>query len=462
MSCRETELTEKQKLFLAEETVRCTTVVGSWEPATCLDYVCKAFLVPKPGVSDKWRVVVDLRPLNKFCKKNAMRSETLGLLATLAKKGDWMVTFDLKDGYNAVGVHPDDRKFMTFNMNGTFYQCAAVPFGWNQSAFVFCETVRVWVQWMRAPVLVETVDGAEAAAAAEQRSSETAAQQRRPLRTGRVVRGADRAARLSGKTATQRAKLRMAETATGAPRLRSKVLRPGAKRGRGVRLLWYVDDLLLLSESKEEALAQRAFVEAALAVLGLQRNEKKGMWEPAQVATHLGMSINMLDGTFELTPERQAKLRRLSAAIGAKAAREKRWVPVKDLAALAGLAQSAYLAIPPARFYLRELHDVVASRTSWVGRVRLTKQALRDLKWWRDVPQRWAARPIWRSADTAFLHCDASGEIGWGGVLNGLRPTRGFWREHQKPLHITLKELKEVRFTVESFVRDLTGKRVLL
>ena len=155
-------------------------------------------------------------------------------------------------------------------------------------------------------------------------------------------------------------------------------------------------------------------------------------------------------------------MKRLAAAMGAKAKRERRWVPAKDVAALAGLAQSAYLAIPPARFYLRELHNCLATKTSWAGRVRLTKQALRDLLWWRDVPARWRERSIWRSADSAYLHCDASGTVGWGGVLNGLKPAKGLWREKQWPLHITLKELKAVRFTVETFLAELQGKAVLL
>ena len=60
------------------------------------------------------------------------------------------------------------------------------------------------------------------------------------------------------------------------------------------------------------------------------------------------------------------------------------------------------------------------------------------------------------------MHCDASGLEGWGGVLNGLTPAQGFWRESQRALHITLKELKAVHITVETFVRELNGKRVLL
>ncbi len=57
-------------------------------------------------------------------------------------------------------------------------------------------------------------------------------------------------------------------------------------------------------------------------------------------------------------------------------------MPVKSLAFLAGKAQFLHLAIPVARFYLRELHDVVKSVKSWTGTVRVSKQLKRDLEWW--------------------------------------------------------------------------------
>jgi hypothetical protein len=285
-SCSRTSLTSLQQQFLDKETQRCLNEVGSWEPATCAEFVSPAFLVPKPGQPNKWRLVVDLRFLNKYCKKFKMRSETLAMLSNLSRKNDFMFSFDLKDGYNAVGVAPEDRKYMTFNLQGRLFSCSAVPFGWNQSAYVFCETIKVWIAWMRAPPLVETVEGAAAAADA---------------------------------------RLRWQDLQPGARRLRARTLRPGkGVRARGVRLLWYVDDILVLCSSEAEALETRAYVEATLARLGLQRQESKGMWEPGHVVTHLGLQIDTKQGVFQLTDSRQAKLARISRSLGAKAARERR------------------------------------------------------------------------------------------------------------------------------------------
>eukprot|EP00951_Prasinocladus_malaysianus_P002496 scaffold17618_cov10-Prasinocladus_malaysianus.AAC.1 len=49
-------------------------------------------------------------------------------------------------------------------------------------------------------------------------------------------------------------------------------------------------------------------------------------------------------------------------------------------------AQFLQLALAPARFYLRELHDVVATKNSWAGRVHMTRQLRRDLLGWTDMP----------------------------------------------------------------------------
>ena len=77
------------------------------------------------------------------------------------------------------------------------------------------------------------------------------------------------------------------------------------------------------------------------------------------------------------------------------------------------------------------------------------------------MPEKWTGRAIWRSPMNAVLHCDASPK-GWGGVLNGVVPAHGFWRPHQRDLHINNLELRSVRYTVERFLKALRGRSVLL
>eukprot|EP00873_Tetraselmis_striata_P004747 jgi/Tetstr1/425011/TSEL_015479.t1 len=76
------------------------------------------------------------------------------------------------------------------------------------------------------------------------------------------------------------------------------------------------------------------------------------------------------------------------------------------------LVQFLYLAMPPARFYLREAHTVLDRCSSPSGKVVLTRQRIRDLEWWRDVPTRHNGAPILRPVETAYLHTDSS-QYGW-------------------------------------------------
>ncbi|KAK3289450.1 hypothetical protein CYMTET_3129 [Cymbomonas tetramitiformis] len=95
--------------------------------------------------------------------------------------------------------------------------------------------------------------------------------------------------------------------------------------------------------------------------------------------------------------------------------------------------------------------------------VKLTRQAWSDIEWWLRLPaqSRWNSRKIWRSPTRAKVHTDAS-LFAWGGVLNLKHAARGFWSDELRHLHITHLELEAVYKTVQSFLRELTGKVVRL
>jgi hypothetical protein len=57
-----------------------------------------------------------------------------------------------------------------------------------------------------------------------------------------------------------------------------------------------MDDFMFMAHSREAALLLRDRVEAFLHRLGLQRNPKKGLWDPTQVGDHLGLTIDPHNG----------------------------------------------------------------------------------------------------------------------------------------------------------------------
>ena len=89
-------------------------------------WVSRAFLEPKSG---GWRLVIDLRTINKHCQKRFNKMETLRHPRLIAKPGDHWVFFDLKDGFYAQAIHPKDREAFTVNLNGQLLQLCALPMG---------------------------------------------------------------------------------------------------------------------------------------------------------------------------------------------------------------------------------------------------------------------------------------------------------------------------------------------
>ena len=173
-------------------------------------------------------------------------------------------------------------------------------------------------------------------------------------------------------------------------------------------VLPYCDDFLLIihGPSAEVRRARereaKAVVTAALERLGLTRQPDKGQWEGANWIHHLGLRIESEGGenTIRVTPQRVGKIRRLAKAMVCKAHRQRRLVTARELAGFIGLVQSCYLAIPVAQLFCRELNFDLSKKSSWTGNVRLSRQSLRDLDWWTQMPMKWNGRPIHHAAVT--------------------------------------------------------------
>ncbi|KAK3243683.1 hypothetical protein CYMTET_46679 [Cymbomonas tetramitiformis] len=329
--------------------------------------------------------------------------------------------FDLQDGFHALGIHLDFQRFMQFDLQGDLLQCSAVPFGWNDAPRVFCKFVRAMVEALRSPQAAEDRRGI------------------RRLRDGSAVR--------------QRWSVRRRAGGAG----------EDANRHSGMRVLPYMDDFLVLVDSQREGFLRREKVQLVLHRLGLQRNEKKGQWEPTQVVEHLGLEVDLKLGQFRVTERRVHKIHTWAKEILCDAARNRRWIPARRLASFTGLRQSVYLAVPAARLYLRELYFVMAEKRSWGAKAKISRAARGDLEWWSRLPvmSRWNGRKIWRSPTRAKVHTDSS-MMAWGGVLNLKFPARGFWSDEMRNWHITHLELEAVYKTVQAFLKELEGKVVRL
>lgn len=418
--------------------------LGAWrvlteEEAARAQHVSPAFLVPKPDKNGapNFRCVVDLRRINAFCKRYALRMETLRVLGRMAREGDWMIGFDISDAFYHVPLRVEDRRYFTFQMGEVMLQLLALPMGWNGSCYFLSKILRTVVGALRG--------GGDLAL----------------LRQNRDLVG------LKGGQAKVAAAAEQAAATPGARR------RDGGQRRRRCRALAYLDDFMLLFSSEEEAREGAAACKELLASLGLTWEPAKCNWEPVQTMTHLGLGVDTKRGLFLVTEKRQKKIERMAVDLICRQARGNRRVPTRLLASFTGLCQSIDLACSAARFFLRELYSCAAravEESGWNGQTRLTRQAVRDLQWWKEfrLNSPHSGRAIWRPVTTATLSTDAcvdeKGRGGWGAILHGEKPllARGFWRPHQRDWHIQRLELLAVRLGVESFLERLRGRKVRL
>eukprot|EP00873_Tetraselmis_striata_P034922 jgi/Tetstr1/455186/TSEL_042036.t1 len=126
----------------------------------------------------------------------------------------------------------------------------------------------------------------------------------------------------------------------------------------------------------------------------------------------------MVTMQFRAPAAKQRRLSNLARDLMCIAAR-RRCQPhaaAQRLASLAGQGHFLCLAMPPPRFSLCEAHTVLGRCSSPSGKVVLTRQRIRDLEWWRDVPTRHNGALILRPVETAYVHTD-SGHYGWGAAL---------------------------------------------
>ena len=428
-SCR--GLPQEQQRFLDGEVQRLINK-GVFQKALSSRWVSRAFLVPKDDGT--WRLVIDLRTINEYVQNKVMKMETLKRLRLIAKPGDWFISFDLRDGFYSLSIAPEDRECLAVNICGQILWLCALPQGFSLSPWAFQKLTDVFINYLRDPDSTES-KSVEPKENKSNKSEKRVAKSNRPKENKPALRISSKAKR----RAARRTRLRQV----------------------GARLLPFVDDFAMFETSPDLAVARRDSTFALLDSLGLEVHPSKGHHTPTQIGDHLGINLDFVEGVFRAPAGKLASLSRLATNLLCSAAANRRQVSAKALAALGGKAQFLYLAIPAARYYLRELHDVVATRRSWSSKVLLTKQLKRDLEWWRNVPAQSNGSPIWKPVETAYVHCDSSG-YGWGGVLNQRLEARGFWMGDDRSQHITWKELKAVRRTVESFLPMLRGRRVVL
>ncbi len=187
----------------------------------------------------------------------------------------------------------------------------------------------------------------------------------------------------------------------------------------GVRILNYLDDWLILAQSREQLGDHRDLVLRHLSQLGLRVNWEKSKLSPVQRISFLSVELDSVSMTACLTEEcAQAVLNCLSSFRGRKV------VPLKQFQRLLGHMASAAAVTPLGLLHMRPLQHWLHSRVPrWAWRrgtlrVGITQQCRCSLSPWTDLAFLRAGVPLEQVSRHTVVTTDAS-STGWGATYNG-------------------------------------------
>ena len=230
-------------------------------------------------------------------------------------------------------------------------------------------------------------------------------------------------------------------------------------RREGIRVLDYLDDLLLLASSEELARAHTVRMVNHLSALGLAINwEKSSPW-PARQISYLGLSLDTQAMTASLSPDRREDLRLALSSVTPS-----RLAPVGAIRRLLGLMSAAHsvvhlglLHMRPLQRWLRGLLRRPEPRT--LRPARVPPSLAPSLSHWSDPSVIARGSPLGRVSDRVVVFTDAS-LSGWGGVC-GKISIKGQWPRGGSE-HINHLELHTVLLVLSGLGPHLVGRHVLV
>ncbi len=248
-----------------------------------------------------------------------------------------------------------------------------------------------------------------------------------------------------------------------APRIFSKCVDAALSplRASGIRILNYLDDWLILAQSRDTLLSHIDSLLIHLESLGLCVNRQKSILAPSQSITYLGVCMDSLEMRARLSRERAAAI--LSYL---RHFREGSSVHLKKFQRLLGLMASASAVCHLGLLHMQPLQLWLKSRVPWTawtsGRlsIAVTCGCIEALGPWRNPDLFSRGVPLGLVASRVVVTTDAS-TPGWGAVCEGM-PASGLWSEPQTRWHINRLELEAVFLALKEFRAQLEWQHLLI
>ena len=247
-----------------------------------------------------------------------------------------------------------------------------------------------------------------------------------------------------------------------APWVFTKTLRPAIAllRELGERLIAYIDDILILAESKEVVVDQVEALIYLLKCLGFIINEKKSITTPTQVIEFLGLTVDSVSMELKLPSEKMKKIRAEARKLAVLET-----IDTRSLSRLLGKMNATSCVVPPAPLFTRHLQmnlsrALEANSQNYDSLLILSRESKEELRWWDTHMSRWNGKSLIKREVDLTIDSDAS-LIGWGAACRE-QTTGGPWSAQESASHINCLELLAATLAVQTFAKNCTGLSLLL
>lgn len=248
---------------------------------------------------------------------------------------------------------------------------------------------------------------------------------------------------------------------SSAPYVFTKIMKPVVNilRKRGIKLVVYIDDFLIIADSKEKCQKQADEVISLLTFLGFILNREKSDLIPKNACKFLGMILNSANMTIELPTEKRGKIKKF---VSSTLLKEK--ITIQKLSELIGVLVAACPGMAYGWLFYKELETqkrnaLLIHNNDTSKSINLTKNAKKELEWW-DSQILITKNKIRPSCFDLEIFSDAS-TTGWGAICEG-KEAKGFWNIQERNKHINFLEIKAALLGLKSFASSKSNSQILL
>ena len=247
---------------------------------------------------------------------------------------------------------------------------------------------------------------------------------------------------------------------TTAPQVFTRLMAPisAILHRYGIRMLRYLDDWLILTESRTTCIRARDRLLHLCEELGLQVNLRKSSLVPSQDMTYLGMQILSVRFVAKPTETRVVNLLNIIEEFLSSPD-----PPAALWRRLLGHLSSLTLLVKGGMLRMRSLQ--LRLRSKWNFRddcLRISWDPLcqEDLLWWSWAIQQLEGVDLSLPVPDLSFYSDAS-DVCWGAIV-GEHQVSGVWTPSQREVSINLREMMAVQNGLLQFSSFLRGKTIAL